>query len=68
MSTRIIGYEIIGFDKIPESGPALLIYYHGAIPADVYYLVAKTLLHKNRQIRAVGDRFLFKIPGKIFNA
>ncbi|OWF44773.1 transmembrane protein 68-like [Mizuhopecten yessoensis] len=57
------GYEIVGFDKIPREGPALLIYYHGTIPIDFYYVIAKTLLDKNRHIRAVGDRFLFHIPG-----
>ena len=59
----ISGHEIVGLDKLPTEGPALIIYYHGALPVDVYYLVAKVLLLKNRQIRAVGDRFLFKIPG-----
>jgi len=57
------GYDIQGFDKIPSAGPALLVSYHGTFPIDTYYLVAKTLLHKRRQIRTVGDRFLFKIPG-----
>ena len=54
---------MIGLDKIPDKGPALIIYYHGALPIDVYYLVAKAKLYKNRHIMAVGDRFLFKIPG-----
>ncbi|XP_013382530.1 transmembrane protein 68 [Lingula anatina] len=57
------GYEVIGLDKIPSEGPALLVYYHGAIPIDIYYLIAKCILHKNRQLQAVGDRFLFHIPG-----
>lgn len=58
------GYEIIGFERIPETGPALLIYYHGAIPIDFYYILARTYLYKRRMIRAVGDRFLFKTPGE----
>ncbi|KAI0221979.1 Transmembrane protein 68 [Lamellibrachia satsuma] len=57
------GYEVVGFEKIPVSGPALLIYYHGTIPIDLYYVIAKMIVHKDRQLRAVGDRFLFKIPG-----
>jgi 1-acyl-sn-glycerol-3-phosphate acyltransferase len=57
------GYEIRGFEKIPTTGPALIVYYHGALPVDFYYLMAKTILLKKRQIRAVGDRFLFHIPG-----
>ena len=58
------GYEVVGFEKIPISGPALLIYYHGTIPIDLYYVMAKMIVHKDRQLRAVGDRFLFKIPGQ----
>ena len=57
------GYEISGFEKIPESGSALLVYYHGALPIDIYYLLANVILHKHRCLRAVGDRFLFIIPG-----
>ena len=41
-----------GRDNIPESGPALILYYHGAIPIDYYYLVADTLLHKGRSAGA----------------
>ncbi|XP_071117548.1 DGAT1/2-independent enzyme synthesizing storage lipids-like isoform X1 [Haliotis cracherodii] len=57
------GYEVVGLHEIPDSGPALVIYYHGVIPIDVYYIMAKVILEKGRQIRAVGDRFLFHIPG-----
>lgn len=57
------GYEVDGLDNIPDNGPALLVYYHGAIPIDYYYLSAKCLLYKKRLIYSVGDRFLFKIPG-----
>ncbi len=57
------GYEVEGFDNIPNEGPALIVYYHGAIPLDYYYLSAKCLLYKKRLIRAVGDHFLFRIPG-----
>jgi len=57
------GYEISGFEKIPDEGPALLVYYHGALPVDLYYLIANVILHKRRCLRAIGDRFLFIIPG-----
>lgn len=58
------GYEVQGLDNIPDNGPALLVYYHGAIPIDYYYLSAKCIIYKKRLIYSVGDRFLFKIPGK----
>lgn len=57
------GFELLGLENIPEDGPVLIIYYHGVIPIDLYYVMAKCLLEKRRQIHAVGDRFLFKIPG-----
>ena len=58
------GYEVQGMENIPDEGPALIVYYHGALPLDYYYLLAKVFLVKKRLIRAVGDKFLFSIPGK----
>uniref|UniRef100_A0A336KMQ7 CSON011024 protein n=1 Tax=Culicoides sonorensis TaxID=179676 RepID=A0A336KMQ7_CULSO len=57
------GYEVVGLENLPENGPALIIYYHGAIPIDMYYFVARVYLKRNRLIYTVGDRFLFKMPG-----
>ena len=61
----ISGYEIIGFEKIPDDSAAILVYYHGAIPIDLYYVIARCVLYKKRHPRSIGDRFLFKIPGTI---
>ncbi|CAL4128191.1 unnamed protein product, partial [Meganyctiphanes norvegica] len=57
------GYEVTGLENLPESGPALIIYYHGALPLDIYYLVSRVILLKKRLIVCVADRFLEKIPG-----
>ncbi|XP_074644055.1 DGAT1/2-independent enzyme synthesizing storage lipids-like [Tubulanus polymorphus] len=57
------GYEIIDAEKLPTEGPALLIYYHGVVPIDMYYLLSRIKIKINRHIRCVGDKFLFKIPG-----
>lgn len=57
------GYEVVGMENIPDSGPALIVYYHGALPVDYYFLVASVLLEKRRTIHSVVDRFLFKVPG-----
>ncbi|XP_050697194.1 transmembrane protein 68-like isoform X1 [Eriocheir sinensis] len=57
------GYEVRGLENLPERGRCLIIYYHGAIPIDIYYLVARTILVKGRLIHCVGDRFLEKVPG-----
>ncbi|XP_060761209.1 transmembrane protein 68 [Neoarius graeffei] len=57
------GYEIYGLEKIPEEGPALIVYYHGAIPIDYYYFLARVIIQKGRMCHSVGDHILFKIPG-----
>jgi hypothetical protein len=50
-------------EKIPDEGAAIIVYYHGVIPIDLYYTISKALLVKGRHIHAIGDKFLFKIPG-----
>uniref|UniRef100_A0A0K0CZU3 Acyltransferase n=1 Tax=Angiostrongylus cantonensis TaxID=6313 RepID=A0A0K0CZU3_ANGCA len=57
------GYELRGIENVPDEGSALFIYYHGCLPLDVYYLIAKLILYKNRTLHCVGDKFIFKIPG-----
>ncbi|CAF3382599.1 unnamed protein product [Rotaria socialis] len=57
------GYEVEGLENIPTEGPALIIFYHAALPIDFYYLFAKIWLYRNRRIRVVADKFVFKIPG-----
>lgn len=57
------GYEIIGLEKVPDNGPALLVYYHGALPIDMYYIIAKMLLYKKRSLKNVVATFMFRLPG-----
>ncbi|KAB0791702.1 hypothetical protein PPYR_12883 [Photinus pyralis] len=57
------GYEVQGLENIPDSGPALLIFYHGALPIDIYYLLVTVFFHKDRILHVVADYFLFKVPG-----
>ena len=60
------GHEIIGFNNIPDKGPALLIYYHATVfPVDFFFVYSKTFLYKKRLMKTVADRFLFKIPGNV---
>lgn len=63
-SSFTTGYEIYGLEKIPEEGPALIVYYHGAIPVDYYYFLARVIIQKGRTCHSVADHFLFKVPGK----
>jgi 1-acyl-sn-glycerol-3-phosphate acyltransferase len=55
------GYEANGWENIPDEGPALIVYYHGAVPIDYYQLVAHCILKKRRVIHSVVDTFLFKV-------
>lgn len=57
------GYEVTGMEYLPKDGAALIVYYHGAIPIDMYYFVARVCLERDRLIHTVADRFLFKLPG-----
>lgn len=57
------GYEIDGLENLPDEGPGLIIAYHGTLPLDLYYVIAKVILFKKRTIHCVGDKFVFKIPG-----
>jgi 1-acyl-sn-glycerol-3-phosphate acyltransferase len=58
-----IGYEVEGLENIPTTGPVLIVFYHATLPIDFYYLFAKIWLYRNRRIRVVADKFVFKIPG-----
>jgi len=57
------GHEIIGRENIPHSGPALIIYYHGALPLDYYYLVADIFYNRKRTVRSIVDKMLLSTPG-----
>ena len=59
------GYDVVGFENIPDTGAALIIYYHAAFPIDLYYLLANIYLEKGRVIHNVVDNFVFKIPGRM---
>jgi len=57
------GYELRGLEHLPATGGALLVYYHGAMPVDYYYLVNRIFLTKEVMVHSVVDKFLFKMPG-----
>ena len=50
-------------ENIPNEGGALLIYYHGALPIDVYYMMGRIKTAKKRNLRNVVAEFLFHFPG-----
>lgn len=60
------GYEVNGLENVPIDSPALLVYYHGAIPIDLYYLISRIYLLKAKLVHTVADHFLFKLPGMYY--
>ncbi|XP_015269547.1 PREDICTED: transmembrane protein 68-like [Gekko japonicus] len=56
------GYEIHGLENIPD-GPALVIYYHAALPIDYIFFISRLFLQKKIICHTVVDRFVFKLPG-----
>ena len=54
-----------GFENIPSSGAALIIYYHGVLPVDFYYVTAALELERSQQVHIVGDKFLWHVPGTL---
>lgn len=57
------GYEIVGFENLPADKRALVVYYHGVIPIDYYYLSARYSIKHKRPIWTIAADFLFKTPG-----
>lgn len=53
-----------GLDRIPSEGPALIIFYHGAIfPIDYCYLLDQIEGKRKRLVRTVVDRMVAHFPG-----
>ena len=55
--------DFLGFDNIPETGGALIVWYHGPVPIDYLALLVRTYLEKGRLIRSVMDKNLIMMPG-----
>ncbi|NXH21979.1 TMM68 protein, partial [Bucco capensis] len=56
------GYELHGTENLPD-GPGLIVFYHGATPADYVYFMARLLIEKKRYCHTVADHFVFRLPG-----
>jgi len=51
-----------GLENIPDTGGALLVYYHGVIPLDYFALLSEVYLKKGRVINSIVHRVLTQIP------
>ena len=56
------GFEMHGTENLPQEGGALAVFYHGAVPVDIWYMGMQVYLQTGRYPRGLGDRFLFALP------
>lgn len=56
---------MVGLDRIPKDGPAILVLYHPPSPVDAFFIISTIFLHKKRKVIAIVERMNFKFPGKI---
>nr|XP_027197012.1 transmembrane protein 68-like [Dermatophagoides pteronyssinus] len=57
------GYEIIGYERIPKNGSAILVFYHSTLPNDIYYIIAKIFSIQKRKFYTIIDRIVTMVPG-----
>ena len=57
------GYELHGVEHVPREGGCLLVLYHGLIPLDGWYLIARLYREHGILVRSLADRWLFRVPG-----
>lgn len=55
-------FEMHGTEKLPERGPALIVFYHGLVPLDAWYFGMEYYIKGGRMIRALVDNWVFKTP------
>ncbi len=56
-------YEIVGADRIPRDRPSLVVLYHGFVPLDAWFFLARMHLEHGHFVRSLTDRFLMATPG-----
>ena len=55
-------HRVEGLEHIPASGPALIVVNHSLATYDSGLLAAAVRAKRGRDIRLLGDRYMFKIP------
>lgn len=60
LSSRLAGHEIHGYENLPRTGGALLVYYHPLVPFDNIYLACDLLRRGERPLGGIMDRLLVK--------
>lgn len=55
-------HRVEGLEHIPESGPALIVVNHSLATYDSGLLAAAIRARRGRDVRLLGDRYIFKVP------
>ncbi len=56
-------YEICGLEHLPAGRPALIVMYHGFMPFDAWFFLARMMVSHDQWIRSLTDRWLLATPG-----
>lgn len=62
------GYRLDGVEHIPRDRGCLLVLYHGLVPLDGWYLLARLYREHGIRVRSLADRWLFQVPGLAWTA
>ena len=63
MTNYYYSHQIQGLEKIPSTGEAILVWYHGAVPIDYIALVSRLYLRDGRMVNSVVHRNFLSMPG-----
>lgn len=59
---RVFRHRVEGLDRIPSTGPALLVFNHGPVPVDAVLFAERVREAHGRWIRFLGERLFFEHP------
>ncbi len=59
---RLFRHEVVGLERVPLDGPALLVFNHGPFPIDAALFAHAVHASQGRWIRFLADRLLFEQP------
>ena len=59
---RLFGYTVKGASRLPRTGPAVGMIYHGWLPIDMYFLQEYIISNVRQDCMVMVADFVFKIP------
>ena len=56
ITLQIKGYELVGIEKIPKEGPAIILLHHGKGPVDAFFFLPRIFLELDRKVVTIVHR------------